>query len=116
MQPSTIIGSHNFQHTNTPDINLDRDITFNEEALLGMEVTELSQEKRFRINLATIIISALIFLAILAWFDFIQTTFYLWLTPETQVDGIPSSAKLWYALFITIIVIILIVIIYLLIM
>jgi magnesium-transporting ATPase (P-type) len=118
MQAPIIIGGHNFQHTNSPDIDLDRDLNFQDEAetILGIETTQLNQNKKFQINISTIIISALIFLAILAWFDFIQTTFYLWLIPDDQIDGIPSSAKLWYALFITVIIIILIVIVYLLLM
>lgn len=99
------------QNTNTPDINLERDL-IQPEVGLGIQATELSTDIRFQINLSTILMSALIFLAILAWFDFIQTTFYTWLTPETQEGTTPPSVTLWYALLITGIVMILVVLIY----
>ena len=104
-----------FQNTNTPDVDLERDIIGPEvdgEIVLGMESTELNSDRRFRINISTIMISAFIFLAILAWFDFIQTTFYIWLAPESTVDLIPASIKLWYAIAVTVLVIILIFLIY----
>ena len=103
----TVNSTNNFQNTNGPDIDLDRDAI-----ALGMEATELSNDKRYRVNLSTIIISALIFLAILAWFDFMQGTFYTWLSPQTQTDQVASSVKFWYAVLVTIIVMILVVLIY----
>lgn len=126
---SPVIRPHNFLNTNSPDINLDRDIIDN-ELILGMETGQLSSKElnikepnavglaatsRFRINLYTIFISALIFLAILAWVDFIQTTFYTWLSPNST-DSIDSTVttemKLWYAILITFLVIGLVVLIY----
>lgn len=106
----------NMQNTNTPDIDLERDLLDSEaEVLLGIEASELTSEKgadkRFQVNIATIVISALIFLAILAWFDFIQTTFYSWLVPQIE-DPIPSSVKLWYAIGVTIFIFFIIVLIY----
>ena len=103
------------QDANTPDIDLERDIIEPEveaEIALGMEATELSSDKRFRVNISTILMSALIFLAILAWFDFMQAAFYNWFLPETQTDLVPPSVKLWYAIFTTIIILILIILIY----
>lgn len=102
---------NNFQNTNSPDIDFDRDIT-SPEIALGMEATELSSDKRYRVNLSTIIMSALIFLAILAWFDFLQTAFYTWLSPQTQTDQVAASVKLWYAFLVTILVFILVFLIY----
>lgn len=116
--PATIINSpahhaFNFQNTNTPDIDLDRDVIEPEaEALLGIGSTNMSNDKRFRVNLSTIIISAIIFLMILAWFDFMQTAFFSWLSPETQIGVVPASVKLWYAFLATIIVIIIVTLIY----
>lgn len=116
---SAIIGAHassghthiqiaNMQNTDTPDINLERDLV-PEEVLLGMENTELaSDNKKFKVNIVTIVISALIFLAILAWFDFAQTTFYVWIYPPSEVANIPSSAKLAYALGITMVILVII--------
>lgn len=103
------------QEVNSPDINLERDLIAPEmeaEIALGMEAGKLSSDNRFYVNISTILISALIFLAILAWFDFIQTTLYEWLWHENQTDIIPSSVRLWYAIAITIIIIILVVLIY----
>jgi hypothetical protein len=91
------------QNTNAPDFDLDRDV-------MGMGSATLAA-KKFKINLATIIIAALIFLAILAWFDFIQTTFFNVLYAPSIVDNVPSSVKLWYAIFITIFVVLLIIIV-----
>lgn len=104
-----------FQNTNTPDINLERDVITPEidaEIPLGMEAAKLSTDKKFIVNVSTILISALLFLMILAWFDFMQTTFYIWLAPEDTNDFIPSSVKFWYAIFITVFVLILVVLIY----
>ena len=103
------------QDANTPDIDLERDIIepqVEAEIALGMEATELSSDKRFRVNISTILISALIFLAILSWFDFMQSAFYSWFLPETQIDLVPPSVKLWYAIFTTIIIFILIILVY----
>jgi hypothetical protein len=102
------------QNVNTPDIDLEQDVLEPEieaEIALGMEATEISSDK-FRVNISTILISALIFLVILAWFDFIQTAFYLWLIPQAQTDLIPASVKLWYAILKTVIIFILIILIY----
>jgi len=98
----------NFQSIAGPDINLERDL-IEPEIALGMEV---SSDRRFSVNISTIIISALLFLMILAWFDFIQTTFYSWLSPQSQIELIPPSVKLWYAILITVFVIMLIMLIY----
>lgn len=103
------------QNVNSPDFDLERDIIPEEidaETILGIEATELSSNKRFRVNISTILISALIFLAVLAWFDFIQTAFYLYLLPDAENDLIPASVKFWYAILITIIILILVVLIY----
>lgn len=104
---------NSFQNTSSPDINLERDLVITEggsEALLGMQVGELEidEDTRFRFNIATIIISALIFLAILAWFDFMQTTIYIWLSPQVTDQFVAPSVKLWYAFLITFVVIILV--------
>ena len=103
------------QNVNSPDIDLDRDLVepnIEAEVALGMENSELSTDNRFRVNISTILISALIFLSILAWFDFIQTAFYLWLLPQAQTDLIPASVKLWYAIMITIVIMIMIFLVY----
>lgn len=103
----------NFQNTSSPDIDLERDLVTPAE-LLGMETasTPLAADSRFRLNITTIIVSALIFLTILSWFDFIQTTFFLWMYPEYSENTVPSPVKLWYAVFITIFILILIILIY----
>lgn len=105
-----MVTHHNFLDTSTPDINLERDI-IDVEAVSGMAVSELSNG-RFKINIATIIISALLFLMILAWFDFIQSAFYSYLLPDIQNDNIPPWGKFWYALFSTIFIILIIILIY----
>lgn len=96
-----------FQDINTPDINLERDLIIPEmdaEIALGMQVSELggATDKRFTVNIFTIVLSAIIFLIILAWFDFIQTAFYDYILPSVNFDTIPPSAKLWYAILLTI--------------
>lgn len=110
---SSVINS--FQNTNTPDINLERDIIapeLEEEIILGMETAKLNVDKKYMVNISTIIISALLFLMILAWFDFIQTTFFVWLAPQVEAEFVPPSVKFWYAILITIVVLILVVLIY----
>ncbi len=108
---------HTLQNVNSPDFDLDRDIISTEvdaETVLGIEAGELgsSRNDKFMVNISTILISAFIFLAILAWFDFIQTAFYLYVVPEAENDLIPPSAKLWYAILITIIVLAILILIY----
>jgi len=126
------------QQTNTPDINLERDVipiastnpTIS-EVILGMENAELEEEKlakkglgiqasesdefsddRFKINVSTILISALLFLLVLAWFDFIQSAFYSWLSPEFMFEDIPPAVKLWYAIMATVFILILVYLVY----
>lgn len=109
----TTIHTSHFQNTNGPDIDLERDLIEPElqsETALGMAVGEINN--KFKVNISTIIISALLFLMILAWFDFIQTSFYSWIVPNAQFDVIPSSAKLWYAILITFIILFMIILIY----
>lgn len=104
----------NFQDTRTPDINLERDgVGIESEVLLGMEAANKKSNRHFKLNLATIVASALIFLMILAWFDFIQTTFYDYIQPMDDIYAINSQTKLYYALLITLIVICLVILIYL---
>lgn len=102
------------QDIDTPDFDLDRDLIGPEaeETLLGLEATDRSSRSKFSVNIATILISALVFLAVLAWFDFIQTTFYNLVIPVEDRDPVASQARLWYALFITIIIYILVYLIY----
>lgn len=97
--------NNNMQNANTPDVDLDRDLIIEEEAL-GMEVTREAESRgeknvAFRVNVATIVISAFLFLIILAWFDFIQTAFYDVLDPSLQDSMVPSTIKLYYALLVT---------------
>ena len=100
------------QNSNFPDVDLDRDLINPDEVVLGMKAVELSSDKRFSVNITTIVISALVFLIILAWFDFIQTQFYAVLYPPSTDDAIPASVKFWYAIMITIFLLILLILIY----
>lgn len=61
----------------------------------------------FHVNIATIIISGLLFLFILAWFDFIQSAFYAWCNPDLDVanfSSVPLTTKFWYALIATVLI------------
>lgn len=100
---------HTFQDSPTPDINLDQDVI-----ALGIESGEIETKTkpRFAVNIYTIIISALIFLSVLAWFDWIQSTFYAYEQPEITYDTISLQTKLKYAIGVTIFVAILVVLIY----
>jgi hypothetical protein len=104
-----LIKHNRLQDVNSPDFDLERDLKA--ETLLGMETGEIT-ETRFRIDLSTIIISALVFLAILAWFDALQTAFYSWLYPPSESADVPPYVKLWYAIFVTLFIFALIFIIY----
>jgi hypothetical protein len=81
--------------------------------ILGEAVSNVGKKGgQFKINIATILISALLFLLVLGWFDFIQSTFLSWISPREDVDDVPSIAKLAYALLITIFVLTLIMLVY----
>lgn len=101
MPPHHNLSQSSFQDTRTPDINLERDLVADDIAL-GAALTELESGEKFFVNIKTIIISAIIFLLILAWFDTIQTAFYYWLDPEGSSDLIDPQIKFYYAIFITI--------------
>lgn len=94
------------QNTNMPDFDIEAQ---EGEALLGMEVAEV---KGLRINMSGIIVSALVFLAILAWFDFMQTAFFVWLSPDNTQDIVSPAVKLWYAVFTTLFVAALVLLLY----
>lgn len=103
------------QNLNTPDFNLERDIlggsVVETEELLGGAILNKNNNK-FRINIITIIISAIIFICILIWFDFIQTAFFIWLDPTVESSLLPVKIKLFYALFSTLFILAIIVLIY----
>lgn len=102
---------HSLLSTNAPDFDLDRDI-IEPETILGIEAGSMAvREKKFKVNISTILISALLFLMILAWFDFMQTTFFSWLSPDTQFD-VASNIKFWYAILITVFILSLVILIY----
>lgn len=73
---------------------------------------QTSRGTRFQINLTTIIISALIFIAILAWFDWIQTSIYVIFDPELASEYVPLSIKFWYSVIVTFLTIALVYLIY----
>lgn len=100
------------QNVNAPDFNLDAGQALEAETVLGMETSTLSSGKQFRIDIYTIIISALVFLWILAWFDFLQTTIFDWLSPSNDDNLIPPSTKFWYAIIVTFLVFTIIYLIY----
>ena len=93
------------QNTNMPDFDLEVE----GEELLGMEVATVTG---LRINMAGIIVSAVVFLAILAWFDFMQTAVFVWLSPDTTQDIIQPPVKLWYAALVTIFVAAIVILVY----
>lgn len=104
-----------FQNTDSPDYDMENDLINGENNAatgLGMENSEIAAQRSIRVNVATILISAFIFLAILAWFDFFQTTFYEWSYPPSTQQEIPSQTKFWYALFVSFIVAILVLLVY----
>lgn len=97
----------------TPDFNLQRDIIpLTAGEAYGSQISNDDLNKKqnqFMINIETIIISAIIFLAIFAWFDYIQTAFLFWLQPDlVNSEAITPASKYWYALFITVFVIFLV--------
>lgn len=103
--------------TNALEVNSDPPSTSVEgeaEIILGMEAGELDieHEHEFKVELSTLIISALIFLGVLAWFDFMQTGLFDWLSPSTQVNEVPSSVKFWYAILVTVVVVVLVILLY----
>lgn len=105
----------NFQHTNAPDVRFEHGIFEDNpdaDILLGMETTEVSKDTKFGINISTILISAVLFLVVLAWFDFMQSAFVSWMSPESEVDAIPSQVKLAYAIGITIFVAMIVILYY----
>ena len=64
------------------------------------------------LSIETIIISALIFIAILAWFEFIRSWFDNVFDDEVVHNISAIFHRLWYAIFITVLALILIYIVY----
>ena len=81
------------------------------EIALGTE-TSIMSSSGSNINVIAILISALIFLAILSWFDFIQVAFYSYMNPEIMKEELPASTKFWLAVLITFLVGMMIILIY----
>jgi hypothetical protein len=125
--PHKLINSHpTLQNVPTPDINLERDIVL----LGGEEVAQIAVQtgsnnniknkesqqeidKRFRINVSTIIVSVFLFLMILAFFDLLQTAFFQVLSSkEATEDIVQPSVKLFYFILVTILVLSLIGLLY----
>jgi ABC-type multidrug transport system permease subunit len=99
--------------THTPDFDIINEIPVQTEAeaLLGMENTLLSGQK-LSVNIPGILISALIFLVILAWFEFVQTAFYSYMNPEIISQEIPAATKFWTAILFTFLVAMLLSLVY----
>lgn len=102
--------------TNTPDINLERDIIFPAETAAvaggGATTTVTAMREQFKVNVTTILISALLFLMVLSWFAYLQAVFYSWTNPDKVVDNIPPTAQFWYATFSTVLILCLVYAIY----
>lgn len=92
-----LVDINHFQDVNAPDIDLDRDVL----QFAGANESNLRHERgKFGINLATMIVSAVVFLAILAWFDLFQTSVFLSFLPHLDID-VPAHVKFWYAVIVT---------------
>jgi len=64
------------------------------------------------LSIETIIISALIFIGILAWFEFLRSWFDNVFNDLPETNFAPIWHRLWYAIFITALVLILLYIVY----
>jgi hypothetical protein len=70
-----------------------------EAAVLGVETT---QTYGFRINYKSLVITGIVFMLIVAWFDFVQTAFYFWYRPNIDPTDIGPAGVFWFCLFATI--------------
>lgn len=69
----------------------------------------LSERKTLTISLETVVISAFLFLAILAWFEFLRVWYDVTFSPDrTTNDFTLVYIRFWYAIFITCLVIIIV--------
>lgn len=98
--------------TNVPDFDAGIDAAGieAEEIALGAEAASLSSKKH--IHIIPIIVSAFVFLIILSWFDFIQTTFYEYMDQQKMKEEISSVVKFWTAVMLTFIIGIMLLLIY----
>ena len=73
--------------------------------LLGAEITQdqVSRERKnrpdSRINYFTLLITGIVFMLIVAWFDFVQTAFYFWYNRkamEAQVGEVGPAGVFWF--------------------
>ena len=83
------------------DVNTNSDLPYSEK-----------KTRSLKISIETIVMSALIFIAILAWFEFLRTWFD---TVFSQTQSHHFNAvynRLWYAIFVTSISLILVYIVY----
>ena len=72
------------------------------EIFVGMGSVEVSNMRKYTLTIAMVIISAILFLVVLAWFDFAQTVYFTAVSPQTPYTGVPSNVKLGYAVIITV--------------
>ena len=79
--------------------NLEMDLTQPEGALLALGASQNAQ--KFRINLDTIILSGLVFITLIAWYDFLQTAFIGSFGSGGGFDRSTAPGKFWYAIFVT---------------
>ena len=70
------------------------------------------RQSNITVSIETIVISALIFIGILAWFEFLRTWYDNVFTLGTPHNFDIVYHRLWYAIFITALVLILIYIVY----
>ena len=100
---TTIAASQSFDpYSDIPyDANTDSDLPYSEK-----------KTRSLKISIETIVMSALIFIAILAWFEFLRTWFdtVFSYTPAQHFNLVYN--RLWYAIFVTSISLILVYIVY----
>jgi H+/Cl- antiporter ClcA len=70
------------------------------------------RQSNITVSVETIIMSALIFIGILAWFEFLRTWYDNVFTLKTEHNYFFIYNRLWYAIFITALVLVLLYVVY----
>jgi len=81
---------------------------------LSTQTPDMIEEKRpaFSVSIETIVVSALIFIAILAWFEFVRSWFDNTFDGKAVHDLGLVYHRFWYAIFVSVLVVILIYVVY----
>jgi hypothetical protein len=59
------------------------------------------KSNKFNFSYATLIITGIVFMLVVSWFDFLQTSFYFWYKPGIDNSDVGPAGVFWFCVMAT---------------